>query len=180
MSCNRGRAEEFRPPPLCSAVISPPESKKTRPNVSLRLFLSMPTDPYPYLCDLRVGVQEKDLVGAISVIVKLHSSRRFVSSSIRHTSPIIQICSRFPLHSPDIVAAHWARPRSTPQQNFYWGHNLYKSQVWFMSQLVRMLSPSLVTELFSEISNVQFSILNCLPDWPFPAALVLDRFQDVI
>ena len=49
-----------------------------------------------------------------------------------------------------------------------------------MSQLVRMLSPSLVTELFSEISNVQFSILNCLPDWPFPAALVLDRFQDVI
>ena len=43
-----------------------------------------------------------------------------------------------------------------------------------MSQLVRMLSPRLVTELFSEISNVQFSILNCLPDWPFPAVLVLD------
>ena len=158
MSCNRGRAEEFCLLPLCGAVISPPESKKTRPNVSLRLFLSMPTDPYPYLCDLRVGVQEKDLVGAISVIVKLHSSRRFVSSSIRHTSPIIQICSRFPLHSPDIVAAHWAGPRSTPQQNFYWGHNLYKSQVWFMSQLVRMLSPSLVTELL--LGNLQCPIFN--------------------
>ena len=50
--------------------------------------------------------QEKALVRAFSMIVKLQSSRRFVSSSIRHTSPIIQICSRFPLHSPDIVAAH--------------------------------------------------------------------------
>ena len=92
-------------------------------------------------------------------IVKLHSSQKFVSGSIRHTSPIIQICSRFPLHSPDIVAAHWAGPRSTPQQNFYWGHNLYKSQVWFMSQLVRMLSPPcLVTELL--LGNLQCPIFN--------------------
>ena len=30
MSCGRGRAEDCRPPPLCGAVISPPEHKTTR------------------------------------------------------------------------------------------------------------------------------------------------------
>ena len=37
MSCGRGWAEEFCPPPLCGAVISPPESKNTRLVVNLRI-----------------------------------------------------------------------------------------------------------------------------------------------
>ena len=34
MSCCHGQAEEFCLPPLCSAVISPPESNMTRRNVN--------------------------------------------------------------------------------------------------------------------------------------------------
>ena len=37
MSCGRGRAEDCRPPPLCGAVISPPEHKTTRVNLSIRI-----------------------------------------------------------------------------------------------------------------------------------------------
>ena len=37
MSCGRGRAEDCRPPPLCGAVISPPEHKTTRVNPSIRI-----------------------------------------------------------------------------------------------------------------------------------------------
>ena len=38
IGCGRGRAEEFCTSMLCCTVISPPESKKTRPNVNLRIF----------------------------------------------------------------------------------------------------------------------------------------------
>ena len=37
MSCGRGWAEDCRPPPLCGAVLSPPEHKTTRVNPSIRI-----------------------------------------------------------------------------------------------------------------------------------------------
>ena len=41
IGCGRGRAEEFCTSMLCCTVISPPESKKTRPNVNLRIFYAL-------------------------------------------------------------------------------------------------------------------------------------------
>ena len=54
MSCCHGQAEEFCLPPLCSAVISPPESNKTRRNVNPQIsatFYSTVCSPhYMYAC----------------------------------------------------------------------------------------------------------------------------------
>ena len=50
MIYGRGRAEELCLPLLCGAVISLPESKKTRPNVNLRIFYALHSqviDPSP-------------------------------------------------------------------------------------------------------------------------------------
>ena len=40
ISCSHGLAEEFCPP-TCGTVIGPPESKKTKPNVNLRIFYAL-------------------------------------------------------------------------------------------------------------------------------------------